>query len=450
VSRRTVPKRYAKDYGTALITDFEASLTSVGGSPTQPAAAADQNDATHFLSGTGACHVTVDDPGGDSIALLRFNDATVDWTRVDSVNIWVYDATQTDTATSLASDLQLKFFLYESAFQTTGTGYQDSGVAGTRPADRFTPNHWKVYTIQIADMVDETAGANIGSPGGLDAIVWYAIQISSRGTASVANCWIDSVYLNQRARSKILWTFDDALASVKDEAYDYMNPLGLKGTAFTPSNVLIAGSNLTLADAQTMYANDWDIGNHSNSATELDGVSTAQGIANLDECRDYLIANGMPRGANFIAYPGNKSTVDLRTACLTNGYLWGRGSSTANDNYMPVIGHPDVEDQWPLERFGGWNVLAINETDYDAGAGSGANIKASIDAAVKYGRTVFLMVHDIPTSGATGNEINQANFQDLVDYTKAIQDAGKADVVTISQWYEGLSNPRLTTDRATA
>jgi len=399
-------------------------------------AGSDYNDPTHFLSGTGSLHAFVDQPASDTFYRLWFTDPP-DLTQVASFDVWIWDAVTTEVNTPPSSDLNLRCFFSSDAPVSLANYFRADFVAGGAQCRVRTKPGWRCYRFFLN--TDDVFTA--GSP------TWETIQsimIEVDGfSGQIAECWIDSVYLNMQTRAKILWTNDDGATETYSEFYNYIASVGQVGTAYMSSHIIEGGSQTTLSQAQEMYAAGFDIGNHSSAGTSLGTIPANEGIALLNTCAEYLENNGMPRAARHVAYPQGSYTLDLIEAMKTNNYKTGRLAAQASKQFMNQVGHPDdpnirTDDIWVM------TMIPVKAAE------NVATIKAYIDKAVSQGGVILLMTHRILASGATGDDYNRADFQELVDYTVTKQQNCLADIVTVSDWYDTLTSPRLTTDRVSA
>lgn len=103
-------------------------------------------------------------------------------------------------------------------------------------------------------------------------------------------------------KPRLFITFDDGKASDYTTSYPIMKAAGFRGTSYIMSNKVGTPGFVTLAQLQEMYADGWCIGNHTSDHNDLSSIESGD-LESITAVRDYLIANGMPRGANQFAYP---------------------------------------------------------------------------------------------------------------------------------------------------
>jgi hypothetical protein len=454
MSRNPISRpRYAQDYGT-LVTDFNSSThINVAGTRTAPLEADEHiNNSTgpvntgdyvntdKFLAGSNSVRVVVDGSGEDTLAQVRVNQA-MDLTHAKSIHLWVYRPGETQTINDVSdnNDLVITCRAFTSSFGTVSNYYSWTDSAGDRAARNNQPSDWVLYTFDI----DE---ASESSPSGLADVNWFWFEVDGAGSALPAiECYLDSVYISPHSRTKILFQFDDGFESDYLLAYKIMytdrvaaGKTPLLGTSNVYQSGMESGTILTEEQARIMYDNGWDIANHSSDDV-IPGT-----IDKFVACRTYLDSLGFTRSSGYIAYPGNDYDNDLVREVARAGFKGARGrvASTLPDICIPPsAGHPDAKDIWPFSKHAFPFAITFSEVTYDAGspANVGTNIKLAIDKACAVGGTCSIMLHELVASSATGNQINEASFQAIVDYVGEKMEQGLCDVVTVSQWNEGLA-----------
>jgi len=166
----------------------------------------------------------------------------------------------------------------------------------------------------------------------------YSIRKLINVAGNVSDAWfaVDSMTfeevstIDNHSVANIVINFDDGDASVYTQAYSYMNSLGLKGTSWVIGGFVGQAGNITLAQAQEMYAGGWDMGNHTWGHSHLSSLSEADQETAILTNSLYLENNGMPRGARYLAYPFGEYNADSLIACANTGQRMAR---TTNDGY---------------------------------------------------------------------------------------------------------------------
>jgi hypothetical protein len=182
---------------------------------------------------------------------------------------------------------------------------------------------------------------------------------------------------------------------------------------------------------QEMYAAGWDMGNHSYSHVDLTTLTQAEAQSELEQDIQYLVSNGMPRGARYLGWPYSEFNDATIAAAQDAGIIAAR---TGNAGVSPH----DLPNKLVLRRRAGANTLSI------------ANMTAYIDEVIERGGVLIFNFHDIVNPADDTTDVLPATFQGVIDYLKIKQDYGYLDVVTFSEWYEGLTSRKPLVQARTA
>lgn len=315
-------------------------------------------------------------------------------------------------------------------------------------------------------------------------ILAYKIWLyGAPGKMAVAS--IISITVGHAVAPKCVVTFDDGIASQHSIAFPYMKARNLKGTIYITKNI----NALTLAQMQEIYNEGWDLGNHSTNHVVFAGKTSTWSITNgsttvtpidaglysgygvgqtvtgtgiqagttitaitatnitmslpatatnsttavtvatpisvmqteISTCRDWLIGLGFDRAAHHVAYPFGAYISDMGVACASQNVLTARTT---------VSGAIDVPAPNMFALPMAFNLQATTTL---------SSFVTALEAAKRRGQTLIIMCHSIVASGATGSaQVNQSVFNSIIDYLYA----SGIDVVTINEWYKGLTNPR--------
>lgn len=284
---------------------------------------------------------------------------------------------------------------------------------------------WNRLTLEKSNFV------NIGSESWSNTMIRFRVICKALTGKNVSICFDDFRY-NHVAGTKCILTFDDGTSGHYDYAKPRMDTNGQAGVAFITTSVIGDGGQLTKAQLTIMQSAGWDISNHTRTHPDLTDYSYMTQVTieeQIDDAYDWLVTNGFSAGAKFFAYPFGHYDQAVITKvkerhriarCSIGGIYQAHFSMLDNDQefLMKAI--------WP-----------------DAST-STATVEDWIDRAiVQKGLLVFLF-HEIVASGATGSEINRANFEALSDYLKTKQDAELIEVVTLSDYDDQFMPSNLT------
>jgi peptidoglycan/xylan/chitin deacetylase (PgdA/CDA1 family) len=221
----------------------------------------------------------------------------------------------------------------------------------------------------------------------------------------------------------ILLTFDDGYTAEYVSAYAYTKTWG-RGTIYVVSdNIGTGGTNLTLAQCQEIYAGGWDIANHTDAHVDLSDSTQGQCETALDDCRDWLIANAMPRAALHVAYPWGRRNATSDAAMTAQGMLTGRLADRINAQRGFQFYPYAIPENQPLFQIPLYDCYPPRSL---------ATVEAHVDQAISYGSVLCLLFHAIGEAG----QWSVADFQALVDYISA----HNVPLITISDLYSLLSS----------
>lgn len=280
---------------------------------------------------------------------------------------------------------------------------------------------------RVENRKDWTAAAGSPSWGTPIRTIRIRPQANANGTLTT---WLDALYRGGYARPKILITFDDSNDQQYDRATPILEEFGLKGTFYCigkPISENVSGS-LTEAMADTLYADGHDLAFHQWQNGVYDNfsqITSAELQAEIDQWLSYSARMGWDRARLDMAYPQGERREDIRATLAASGFLTGR--STLRLLQSHVLG---IDDALGLR---GWS--------WDASDGTAGPI-AWMNNAVTYGSTVMIAFHQHHATVSSGAQIADADFRTICRHAYRLQQSNLADAVTISQWRNGLTNPR--------
>ena len=397
--------------GTLLI-DYDDpvnfNMVTLGGTPIVAI------DSVNTLEATSAIKVTCD--SGD-YQTIRLAGLTLDLTNANAITVWYYAHNNMPAESNMVLDLitdaggKANFFTYSQQSATAVLFNTQIGKG------------WNAWTISMDDLTAIAAA---------DLADIRQIWLRAIGGANTLTWSIDSIYIHTYAKPKLCFVFDDINASDKSEAYDYMQPLGIAGSSSLYSTGMESGARLALADAKTMKENGWCFINHSDDPTLFEAVTTAEALSTLQTCKDYIKNNGLEinGSASMVVYPGGRYTSDLIDALPLSGFTFGR-IATEKDVPNQFITHPKDSTAQSINKF-----LCSLSMDLDA-AFTIAAFRTQMEDLTKYGGVGFLMIHGIVASGATGIQIDRADFRAAVDYAILLEQRGLIDIVTVEEAING-------------
>jgi peptidoglycan/xylan/chitin deacetylase (PgdA/CDA1 family) len=217
--------------------------------------------------------------------------------------------------------------------------------------------------------------------------------------------------------------FDDASESVYTGAYQYTKTKGVLATFNLISGNVGGGGQVTLAQAQEMYAGGWDIANHSDDSASLVGLTEGQVTTKLAACKTALDGWGMTRASMHHAYPGGAYDETVIAGAQAAGIVTGRGTVWATNSMFAL---PAIDTmRWP------YTTTLGNSTSL-------ADAKALVDRIATHGGGLSIVGH-VLVEGApsSSTEWNVDDYHALIDYIVA----KRVYPITVSQMYSLLSGP---------
>jgi peptidoglycan/xylan/chitin deacetylase (PgdA/CDA1 family) len=345
-----------------------------------------------------------------------------------------------------------------------------------------------------------SVGTPVGSPSWSN-IRRIEIRIGSDTWPSGHRLRLYSILANLRARPKIVISFDDGNDSVFSDAYPAMLAAGVPGTCYINSNVVGNAGKMTVANLNTLYAQGWDIANHTAdhraccfqigpAFSQVGGVATVTYDANV-----WLptFAPGQTvtiSGAEPWEYSGAKTLTGVGAGTFSYAAPSTYPASVGRQSFVPENWYPAVQGSIrQCEAFiaaNGWtrglNHFAYPYGNYDAetiamlrrmgfltgratgGRGhgpftncymvaspsidffnipvfgmSGSTTGAQILAAVDRAIQYNASIFVYGHQVGAGGDIPTAEFQSFITGLKQRINQGLIDAVSISTWYDSAS-----------
>lgn len=133
--------------------------------------------------------------------------------------------------------------------------------------------------------------------------------------------------------------------------------------------------------------------------------------------RDYLIANGMPRGALHLAFPQGEFNATTLRILAQEGIKSARVVSGALQNPHKMDLRP-----YELPGYGGDGIIP-----------TAAIMNGYRASALSSGGVMFTYLHKIVQTAATNLEMSRSEFRSFIDSTVSDMQAGKIDLMTQTQ-----------------
>jgi peptidoglycan/xylan/chitin deacetylase (PgdA/CDA1 family) len=303
------------------------------------------------------------------------------------------------------------------AFYNDSTNYYYCYLP-VQATDNVTFHGWYKMRVSLKDFLPS------GTPNWNNTITRIGIRSASvAGQTHSVIC--DRIAYNVKGIPKVLFTYDDGWQSIYDKAFPIHQALGQKATTWIVSNFAQGNDPMYAKKStlDTLYNAGWDIGNHSKDHNITIGdLPTAQQIDQYKTCRDLLYKWGYFRGADHVCYPAghfNDGLVEV---------LKDLGVKTARTTVSDI-------QATPAENLHKLKCYPLGSTT------TRADVMKILQRAMDTGCSVHFMLHrveDTPIPPIESICYPTAELTWLAGYIKSLG----VDVVTISEWYDSLTEPR--------
>lgn len=378
-----VPKNLTTG-NVSVLQDFESldgwTITEGGGSL--------ELDGVHCLLSNHSIKISTGP--GTSTAMQK--EGPFDFSSYQVIRLWYYVPDITSVATVAIQLLQSNDtkFLY---FQ--GTPYKRG---------------WNSFEVQRADFRNNN-GANWDVP--FDKL---KITVKQKGTGIVWTSVARIEGITAATQPAICINFDDGYQSIFTNAFPIMQARKIRGTSYIVTSFVGQQEMVTWDECRIMNDAGWDMASHSFTHPNMALLTAAEIDKELITARDVLIAQGLSRAANFVAYPYGSNNELVQARMEANNMTLGRA---VIDHYLTCP--PNFK----------YTVEARNV----ASTTTLAEVKSAIDNAIAGGLIISLLFHNIVEKPVGATDWSIADFRDLMDYIvlKQIQP------LTITQYNELIS-----------
>lgn len=290
-----------------------------------------------------------------------------------------------------------------------------------------TTNYSKYFlkTIAVAALHEgwnfvQVANSSWTNTGGEDwANTFLRVRFRINASSGTPSIYVDGMYTNISRRPKLLLTFDDGWDSVFTKAYSYMRNLGLVGTSYTIASKVGTSGYITKQQMMEMYDGGWSFSVHGE--TNLTTIATqAEMETEIASNRAYLLDNRFLGAEAHYAYPNGGYNDAAKLALAALNFKTARTIIDANQSHT-------INEPYLLTRLGIYNTTSV------------ATATGYVDSVIDSCAAGLFNFHIIVDSDAdVSTKVLTADFQEIIDYIKTKVDAGLIDVVTISEWFDGL------------
>lgn len=383
-ARPTLPQNFSLSPGTLAENFEDYTQWSAYGSGVGTI----ENDPVNFKNGSNALKITSTDASGYKIAKKTIS---LDLSNAETFKIWIYAGSPHINNV----DIMFSSYALNRVFRKTLTVSRDG---------------WSSFTWLRSEMVNDGGDS------------WDRIQttmaIKIYSTAAHGG-WLtfDSLVVDNRTATKCIITYDEFRSSIYNTMYPILAPYGYRATGFQILEDIVSWDASTLAKVQELYALGWEFGCHGE--VDVTTLTSEQITALYQSTLVALAERDLDRGSNHFAYPGGSfdeaSALALADAgCFTSRTLINARQEVPTGNLQMLCGQ-----------------CTYNTTTL-------ATAKGWIDSAINYGSTIILVFHNLVETPSTTIDWSISDFTELMKYIYS----RRIPVITIDEWYNGLTNPR--------
>lgn len=397
-TRQSLPQNYTLGLDT-LFEDFETTTGWTQGLGSGSPSGVTSVDTVNFKTGSGALKIQATNGGVLNTKTISLNAANA-----GTFGYWIYidDVAKLSAITIYLSSVSnfASFFSYALSASNLLDG-------------------WNFIQVRREQW------SNTGSESWSNTMIRLRFRTDSVASETV-NTTLDSLYYNLYSRPKVVITFDDGWDSAHTEGYTYMATKGLKGTHYVISSVIDTAGRVTTENLTTAYNNGWSISNHTKTHQNLSTLTEEEVVTELRDCYEWLVSNGFATTAKHVAYPNGGYNTTVLDSMDSLGFETGGTIISRQNNIVKGL-----EDRRLIKRYS-----LINSNSL-------ATVKGYVNTAVSNGSTVFINFHKLVASPSASTEWAISDFQSLIDYIAQLSSGGLLDVMTVDDWYNGLTNPRI-------
>lgn len=259
----------------------------------------------------------------------------------------------------------------------------------------------------------------------------YAFTANDGAVITTTKFGIGGIYLNPTYDTpKLMFNFDDSSKFWYQNGFPYMRQKGIKGTMFVchdhvAENGGSAEFYMSEAEHDVIYAAGFDIGNHSKTHGDLYAMTEAEVRAEYGDTQAYLVSKGWATGGWLSAPPQGKNNYITNKVLYELGYKFVRGNKPQH-----------------LEVVNSDNIMQFHTREIK-GTTLAATVTGWIDTMISRGMDLSLFTHHVVESNPDQYSVTIADFQTIVDYAVTKRDAGDIEIVTMSEFYNRLSDKSI-------
>lgn len=394
MTRTVLPQYFYQSKGTVLDDFQDLSSWTARGTAIE--------DTTYFKEGTKGIRVT--NTVGSTGRLSKNLPASC-MVGKKTIGFWFYIHDHSKTA-------GIRLYLFSSG---TMNKYFEKNTINS-----YFTQGWNFMILRESDFINTTSAVW----NEIDAI---RLQFSAITGESTSVTW-GGLYADPSFLPRVIISFDDASKTVYTKAYPIFKNAGVAGVFYLNSAVANINDNLyvTTAQLQEMYADGWDIANHTKNHVNLLEQTDTQIIDEVQGCSEWLDAQGFTRSAWHMSYPYGNTNTHIAELVESLGIITARTVRFERT----FVSAPNVLFRLPIK------LVLTNTTTVQA-------VESAIDDIFIYGGTLHFFGHSVADSPSNESTVATDVLQALIDCCVR----RKVPIITISEWYRQMTNPRKTVSR---
>lgn len=280
----------------------------------------------------------------------------------------------------------------------------------------YAHNRWRLVPGWNEVVIPMDQFSAVGDETFENIMTTMQVSVTQKGDLPVSVVF-DALYRDYEGKGNVIIQFDDGWSSVYTKAFPMMSQKGFVGNVGIVSNYVGTKNYATPEQLKELYAQGWDIFNHTASHPRLSQLNEEQVAHEFSTARAFLMRHQMTRAADYIAYPYG----DYNDAIVDIARKYSRFARTTT---------PDYEVASPINPYRLKTVELVNDI-------APSVYQEAIQFAANHGTTVIFLLHRIEDTGTNSITLHTDDFQAFLNYLDSYRD--QVDVLSISQWYKTIN-----------
>ena len=214
-------------------------------------------------------------------------------------------------------------------------------------------------------------------------------------------------------KSNIIIMFDDGWESQYNVAFKYMSEKNMRGSISVITSYVGKHKYMSKSELFEVYANGWDILNHTVTHKHLSKLSKNNQIKEIVKADEWLNDNGLISDYKVLIYPYGDYSEETTDIVKKHGFLSARNTKSLYNEKFP-------KSFFEINAF-----TVFTDTDKK-------EIVEWIDFSRENDKTLILLFHEVcDVTNDLGMQYDKRKFKDIIDYIEALDDV---NVLTYTDW----------------